>query len=541
MRSADGDDAVGDGRVERRAPHGGDELGEGGKTGAIVDREAAARQAAAHDGLDVGDRRIDAGRRQRRRARRGRAARRGLTRRLMRRRSSLRRRSRWRSPRRLPQRSPRRWRRRCSRTARAAPRPACRRSPRWRTRDRAWTGAGERRRGPHGHAIRSRRAPRAPRRRGLERAGRQWVRAQLTSFERVATGHPSIASAAAPAPLVGYNPPMKIAQIAPPWITVPPAGYGGTEWVVKHLCDGLTAAGHEVVLFASGDSQHAGRAARPVRRAADGDDGAALGDDLLRRPPRVVRARADPGRRRLRRGPRPLGLPARRLSPLPRSAARAAHRALRLRHARLPVLPAVPRRRRLRLDQRLPAHAGAARHELGRHRPQRPAGRRLAVRRPPRTTTCWPSGASARTRASTSPSTSPGAPAIASSWPASCRTGIATTSRQRIAPEIDGDRVVFEDEVTDERKRELFAARQGLSLPDPVARAVRPGDGRGHGDRHAGDRAAQRLGRRGRRRRRDRLRLRRRRPDGGRRGAARRDRPRTPAGARSRSASAWPP
>ena len=47
---------------------------------------------------------------------------------------------------------------------------------------------------------------------------------------------------------------MKIAQIAPPWITVPPAGYGGTEWVVKHLCDGLSAAGHEVVLFASGDS-----------------------------------------------------------------------------------------------------------------------------------------------------------------------------------------------------------------------------------------------------------------------------------------------
>ena len=48
---------------------------------------------------------------------------------------------------------------------------------------------------------------------------------------------------------------MKIAQIAPPWITVPPAGYGGTEWVVKHLCDGLTAAGHEVHLFATGDSR----------------------------------------------------------------------------------------------------------------------------------------------------------------------------------------------------------------------------------------------------------------------------------------------
>ena len=50
---------------------------------------------------------------------------------------------------------------------------------------------------------------------------------------------------------------MKIAQIAPPWITVPPAGYGGTEWVVQQLCDGLTAAGHDVVLYATGDSHTA--------------------------------------------------------------------------------------------------------------------------------------------------------------------------------------------------------------------------------------------------------------------------------------------
>jgi glycosyltransferase involved in cell wall biosynthesis len=47
---------------------------------------------------------------------------------------------------------------------------------------------------------------------------------------------------------------MKIAQIAPPWIAVPPEGYGGTEWVVKHLCDGLVADGHEVHLYATGDS-----------------------------------------------------------------------------------------------------------------------------------------------------------------------------------------------------------------------------------------------------------------------------------------------
>ena len=48
---------------------------------------------------------------------------------------------------------------------------------------------------------------------------------------------------------------MRIAQLAPPWIAVPPEGYGGTEWVVKHLCDGLVQRGHEVDLFASGDSR----------------------------------------------------------------------------------------------------------------------------------------------------------------------------------------------------------------------------------------------------------------------------------------------
>jgi glycosyltransferase involved in cell wall biosynthesis len=50
---------------------------------------------------------------------------------------------------------------------------------------------------------------------------------------------------------------MRIAQIAPPWIAVPPEGYGGTEWVVKHLCDGLVARGHEVHLYATGDSHTA--------------------------------------------------------------------------------------------------------------------------------------------------------------------------------------------------------------------------------------------------------------------------------------------
>jgi glycosyltransferase involved in cell wall biosynthesis len=47
---------------------------------------------------------------------------------------------------------------------------------------------------------------------------------------------------------------LKIAQIAPPWIAVPPPGYGGIEWVVALLADELAQRGHDVTLFASGGS-----------------------------------------------------------------------------------------------------------------------------------------------------------------------------------------------------------------------------------------------------------------------------------------------
>jgi glycosyltransferase involved in cell wall biosynthesis len=47
---------------------------------------------------------------------------------------------------------------------------------------------------------------------------------------------------------------MRIAQIAPLMEAVPPKLYGGTERVVAYLTDELVAMGHEVTLFASGDS-----------------------------------------------------------------------------------------------------------------------------------------------------------------------------------------------------------------------------------------------------------------------------------------------
>jgi len=52
---------------------------------------------------------------------------------------------------------------------------------------------------------------------------------------------------------------MKIAQIAPLWESVPPQLYGGTERVVSYLTEELVRQGHEVTLFASGDSKTAAR------------------------------------------------------------------------------------------------------------------------------------------------------------------------------------------------------------------------------------------------------------------------------------------
>ena len=48
---------------------------------------------------------------------------------------------------------------------------------------------------------------------------------------------------------------MRVAVLSPVWFPVPPSGYGGIEWIVSLLADGLVDAGHDVTLFASGDSR----------------------------------------------------------------------------------------------------------------------------------------------------------------------------------------------------------------------------------------------------------------------------------------------
>ena len=60
---------------------------------------------------------------------------------------------------------------------------------------------------------------------------------------------------------------MKIAQVAPLFESVPPQYYGGTERVVSYLTEMLVSLGHEVTLYASGDSTTSARLRSTCNRA----------------------------------------------------------------------------------------------------------------------------------------------------------------------------------------------------------------------------------------------------------------------------------
>src|SRR5919106_2457618 len=60
---------------------------------------------------------------------------------------------------------------------------------------------------------------------------------------------------------------MRIAQVAPLYESVPPKLYGGTERVVSYLTEELVRQGHDVTLFASGDSVTSARLARCIPSA----------------------------------------------------------------------------------------------------------------------------------------------------------------------------------------------------------------------------------------------------------------------------------
>lgn len=88
---------------------------------------------------------------------------------------------------------------------------------------------------------------------------------------------------------------MKIAQVAPLYESVPPKLYGGTERVVSYLTEELVRQGHDVTLFASGDSVTAATL-RPMCKRALRLEGGKVIDPLahhIRMIERVTREAAD--------------------------------------------------------------------------------------------------------------------------------------------------------------------------------------------------------------------------------------------------------
>ena len=84
------------------------------------------------------------------------------------------------------------------------------------------------------------------------------------SSHAIALGEPTVAAAQLPLRVPGTPPRqdalrraerLRIALLAPVWFPVPPPRYGGIEAVVALLVNALKDAGHDVTLFASGDSR----------------------------------------------------------------------------------------------------------------------------------------------------------------------------------------------------------------------------------------------------------------------------------------------
>lgn len=59
---------------------------------------------------------------------------------------------------------------------------------------------------------------------------------------------------------------LRIAQIAPLWFSIPPKKYGGTERIISFLSEGLTKKGHQVTLFATGDSKTKAKLVAPIEK-----------------------------------------------------------------------------------------------------------------------------------------------------------------------------------------------------------------------------------------------------------------------------------
>ena len=74
---------------------------------------------------------------------------------------------------------------------------------------------------------------------------------------------------------------LRIGVVAPPWLPVPPPGYGGIERVVAVLVEGLVESGHDVTLFAAAESVTCARLVTPLMTPLPLGDPSTVADELF--------------------------------------------------------------------------------------------------------------------------------------------------------------------------------------------------------------------------------------------------------------------
>ena len=166
---------------------------------------------------------------------------------------------------------------------------------------------------------------------------------------------------------------MRIAQVAPLQEAVPPRFYGGTERVVSYLTENLVQLGHDVTLFASGDSETRARLVPICQQALR------LDPDCQNPVPYEILGSGSrhPGGRRLRRHPFPRGLFAPAMDPA--CTVRHGHyHAWSARPARSRTALSRVRRRAVGLDLGCPERTDAV-GKLARHGVPRSARRPLSL------------------------------------------------------------------------------------------------------------------------------------------------------------------
>ena len=268
------------------------------------------------------------------------------------------------------------------------------------------------------------------------------ARRRTPAGRRMTRGARAPGRAAGRRTLVPGGEPLRIAMLAPPWMAVPPPGYGGVEWVVSALTEALVRQGHAVTLFCAPGSVSRAEVVPVLEHGPSGRDRAVDPRGRPRRPRlRRDRARAT-ARTRSTSSTTTAGSPPSRWPTGSRSpsstrstgAFDASTTGFYRRHGHKAALVAIS-------DAQLAS--APARRPRDLHDPEPDRRRRVAAARGEGRLPALGRAHDDREGAAPGDRRRPRRRRAAASWRASSSRARSRTSRREVAPHLDGDRVTL--------------------------------------------------------------------------------------------------